>query len=56
MMGNGVGLKITHIGTSYLCHSSCPRSFALKNLLCIPHIKKNWISVSQFTKDKNVIL
>ncbi|KZV44983.1 hypothetical protein F511_32729 [Dorcoceras hygrometricum] len=51
-MGNGTGLPISHIGESHFCSSS--RSFVLTNLLRVPHISKNIISVSNFAKDNRV--
>ncbi|KAL3642739.1 hypothetical protein CASFOL_013554 [Castilleja foliolosa] len=55
-MGNGAGLAITHFGNSVVKSSSCNTNhvFILKNLLHIPNITKNLISVSQFAKDNKV--
>lgn len=54
-MGNGAGLKISHLGSSTLTDPShTSHSFLLHNLLHVPHIKKNLISVSQFAKDNHV--
>ena len=53
-VGNGAVLAITHIGSSSLSSSS--KSFTLQNVLHVPHITKNLISVSQFTKDNDCFL
>jgi hypothetical protein len=51
-VGNGIGLSINHIGSA---HISCPnRSFILKNLLHVPSICKNLLSVSKFAHDNSV--
>ncbi|KAK6120608.1 hypothetical protein DH2020_045641 [Rehmannia glutinosa] len=57
-VGNGQGLNIAHFGNSIVVppdsdpHSK--HSFLLKNLLHVPHITKNLISVSQFAQDNHV--
>lgn len=51
---NSSGLSILYYGSSSLMSSSSNRSFILNNLLRVPSIKKNLISVSQFAKDNNV--
>jgi hypothetical protein len=51
-IGNGQGLKILHTGSSIFCSSS--KSFFLNNILHVPHISKNLLSVYQFAKDNNV--
>ena len=45
MIGDGTGLPITHTGSSNLYSLSA--TFTLSNVLCVPHMKKNLISVSQ---------
>lgn len=47
-VGNGQGLTIRHTGSSKLIFSHA--TFILKHLLHVPHIKKNLVSVSQFTR------
>lgn len=51
-VGNGMGLPITHVGSASLHVNS--RVFHLKNLLHVPSITKNLLSVSQFCTDNNV--
>ena len=52
MIGDGKSLQITHLGSSTL-HSST-HSFKLKNILCVPDIKRNLLSIYQFCVDNNV--
>uniref|UniRef100_A0A2N9GSE4 Uncharacterized protein n=1 Tax=Fagus sylvatica TaxID=28930 RepID=A0A2N9GSE4_FAGSY len=51
-VGNGQGLYIHHIGSSILCSSN--QDFFLKNILHVPSISQNLLSVYQFAKDNNV--
>jgi hypothetical protein len=51
-VGNGQGLPISHTGTSKITFPHA--TFLLKHLLYVPQIKKNLLSVSQFTRDNNV--
>lgn len=53
-MGNGFGVDIAHIGTTSLISPSHPRPFILHNLLHVPKITKNLLSVSQFARDNRV--
>lgn len=53
-VGNGAGLDIHHIGSSILHSPSSSNVFILKNLLHVPQITKNLISVSTFAKDNSV--
>lgn len=57
-LGNGQGINISHIGQSVFLSSTNPnsRTIVMKNLLHVPHITKNLVSVAQFTKDNNVFL
>lgn len=52
-VGNRAGLFVDHIGSLYLI-SQNNRSFTLQNLLHVPLITKNLISVSQFARDNKV--
>ena len=54
MVGNGKKLSIHNIGSSVFTTSSTP--LKLKTVLQVPTMQKNLISVSQLTKDDNVIL
>jgi len=51
-VGNGQGLDTKHLGSSQLHYPHV--SFTLQNLLHVPNIQKNLLSVSQFTRDNNV--
>ncbi|CAH9101649.1 unnamed protein product, partial [Cuscuta europaea] len=54
-MGNGQGLDIKYVGfTSFPSPYQSSISLSLKNILHVPSITKNLISVSQFAKDNNV--
>jgi hypothetical protein len=50
-IGNGKGLSIKHIGTT--CLSTPNSQFDLLDVLHVPQISKNLISVQKFTKDTN---
>lgn len=50
IVGNGVYLPITCIESSSIGHA---KSLALNNILVVPKIKKNLLSVSQLTKDNS---
>jgi hypothetical protein len=51
-LDNGTGLFIHNIGSAFI--SSLRRSFILKQLLHVPFIYKNIVSVSQFAHDNSV--
>ena len=51
-VGNGVGLKITKTSSSLL--STPSRSFILNQVLFVPQITKNLLSVYQFCRDNFV--
>ncbi|KAL4284177.1 hypothetical protein GQ457_16G007100 [Hibiscus cannabinus] len=51
-VANGVTVPISHIGRSSLATNS--RSLFLSNLLHVPCVNKNLLSVSRFTKDNRV--
>ena len=53
-MGNGSGLSIANIGSTSFSSSSTHKSLVLKNLLHVPLITKNLLSVSSFARDNNV--
>jgi hypothetical protein len=50
-VGNGNSLPIKHIGTSNLFTPN--HSFRLNNVLHVPHISQNLLSVQKFTTDTN---
>ncbi|KAL4290280.1 hypothetical protein GQ457_14G022540 [Hibiscus cannabinus] len=52
IVANGMVVPISRIGNSSLATDS--RSLFLSNLLHVPCVNKNLLSVSQFTKDNNV--
>ena len=58
IIGNGTGLNIIHIGKVVPRMHNCTDSIVLKlnNILLVPQITKNLISISQLTKDNNVIV
>lgn len=51
MVGNGQSLSISHIGS--VSPSYPPNSLLLSNVLVVPGLKKNLISISQLMKDNN---
>lgn len=51
MVGNGQSLPISHIGSVSPTYSS--NSILLSNVLVVPGLKKNLISISQLTRDNN---
>ena len=52
IIGDGSGLSITHTGSSSL--QTNHNTFQLNNVLCVPAMKKNLISISQFCTSNNV--
>jgi len=54
-MGNGSGLSIANIGSISFSCPSTRKSLVLKNLLHVPLITKNLLSVSSFARDNNVL-
>ncbi|OMO54374.1 NB-ARC domain-containing protein [Corchorus capsularis] len=50
-IGDGKSLRISHIGDSSLCIGSS--KFSLTNILFVPELKENLLSIAQFTKDNN---
>ena len=49
VVGNGVGIPISHIGDLSLSHNG----LSLNQVLVVPTIIKNLLSVSQFSTDNN---
>ena len=54
IIGDGSGLSITHISSS--SHHTTHKTFKLNNVLCVPAMKKNLISISQFCTSNNVCI
>lgn len=55
LMGNGQGLTINSIGSSHIASPQAPNvALSLHNLLHVPDITKNLLSVSKFALDNNV--
>lgn len=61
IIGNGQGLAITHIGDAFLCYKhshsnakSIHTQIALKDILLVPSITKNLLSMSKLTTDNNL--
>lgn len=52
MIGDGTSLPITHTGSTFL--TTPETTFTLNNVLCVPNMKKNLISISQFCDSNNV--
>ncbi|KAG8495851.1 hypothetical protein CXB51_007720 [Gossypium anomalum] len=52
LMGNGAPTRISSIGHAVLPTSN--KLLYLSNVLCVPSIRKNLMSISQFTSDNNV--
>lgn len=53
-VGDGSGLSIKHVVQSSFVSPYCSKALFLKNLLHVPQINKNLLSVSRFAKDNNV--
>jgi len=51
-VGDGTGLHITHLGKASL--SAHSKSFILNQILVVPQITKNLISIKKFTEDNSV--
>ncbi|GMJ04377.1 hypothetical protein HRI_004106900 [Hibiscus trionum] len=52
LVGDGHAVRISHVGTGMISNGC--RSLRLQNLLCVPDIRKNLLSVSQFARDNGV--
>ncbi|XP_031273202.1 topoisomerase I damage affected protein 7-like [Pistacia vera] len=55
-VGNGESLHISHIGSTLFPNSFHSKCLHLRNVLCVPKITKNLLSISRFTKDNQVIV
>ncbi|PON69507.1 hypothetical protein TorRG33x02_259330 [Trema orientale] len=56
LVENGFKLSISHIGSNTFNTLNQSSSLLLKNILHVPCISKNLLSISQFTKDNNVLI
>ena len=59
IIGNGQGLNITHIGDAFLTFKSSNAKhkhtpIALKDILLVPSITKNLLSISKLIADNNL--
>lgn len=54
VIGNGAGLPITHTGSTSFPSDS--RSLNLTNILCVPDMKNNLISVNKLCQTNNVMV
>ena len=54
VIGNGFKLHISHIGNSKFLSNHSDKSLHLNNILHVPHITKNLVSISKFTTDNSV--
>jgi len=53
-LGNGIGKNIRHISSAKFTNPNTMTTLHLHNLLHVPFINKNLMSVSQFAKDNIV--
>ena len=57
IVGNGAKLNISHVGSSIISSHTIPQTpLFLNNILHVPSITKNLLSISQFTKDNDVLI
>ncbi|KAH9783416.1 retrovirus-related pol polyprotein from transposon RE1 [Citrus sinensis] len=54
IIGNGYDLTISHLGSTHLAVGNY--KLLLKNLLFVPHITKNLLSISKLTSDNSLII
>ena len=52
--GNGQGLTITHVGNASLRSGHTTTCILLKDMLLVPSITKNLLSISKLTLDNNI--
>lgn len=55
-VGSGECLEISHTGSVSLPTSFYNKFLHLKNILCVPKITKNLLSISKFTRDNDVVV
>ena len=56
VVGNGSKLLISHIGSSAIASHNLSKPLYLNNILHVPSITKNLLSISQFTHDNDVVI
>ncbi|KAB5551985.1 hypothetical protein DKX38_009296 [Salix brachista] len=56
LIGNGQSLPITHLGSSVLHNFNTHTSLILNNILCVPQIAKNLLSIAKLTTDNPVFV
>ena len=60
IVGNGAGLSITHLGSvvlkMYETKDNTLSTLKLNDMLLVPQITKNLISISRLTKDNNIVI
>ena len=54
IIGNGQGLPITHVGNASLRSGHTTTCILLKDMLLVPSITKNLLSISKLTSDNNI--
>ncbi|KAK9133032.1 hypothetical protein Scep_012560 [Stephania cephalantha] len=54
VVGNVSALPIAYVGSAHILSANIRLRFP--NTLCVPHIKKNLLSISQLTRDNNVVI
>jgi histone deacetylase 1/2 len=54
-VGNGAGFQIANIGQSSI-HTSANKALSLCNVLHVPQITKNLVSINRLTKDNDVFV
>jgi hypothetical protein len=53
---DGSGMHISHIGQASLLTHSSSRKLHLRNVLCVPSVTRNLLSVPKLTLDNNVFV
>lgn len=54
IIGDGIGVPITHTGS--LSFSTSSKFFSLFNVLCVPHMSRNIMSISQLCTENNLLI
>lgn len=54
VVGDGHQISISHVGSSHLPTSDCTKSLILKDVLLVPEIAKNLISVSKLVTNNDI--